>query len=43
MIESTMHLAAVVAQGVARLYEVDILDPVFDIPRQSAPENQNYQ
>lgn len=43
MIESTMHLAAVVAQGEARLNEVNILDPIFYIPRQSAPENQNYK
>lgn len=42
MVESPMHLAVVVAVRVLGLQEIDILDPVLNLPWHSTPENQIY-
>lgn len=39
--KATVHLAGIVAVGVACLEEVDVGEPVFYVPGQGAPEDQD--
>lgn len=40
VVETSVHLAAVVAVRVLGFQEVDILNPIFNLPGHSAPEHQ---
>lgn len=42
MVETSVNLAAVVTTGETRFNEINIFNPIFNVPRQSSSKDQNY-
>ena len=43
LVEASVHIAAVIAEGILRLQEVDVTNPVLHVPWEGASEHQDYE